>query len=40
MAINLNRDVAYRAAKQIEKGYTLTDGGGSTLLTKSSGAKS
>ncbi|MGD0959621.1 MAG: Arm DNA-binding domain-containing protein, partial [Methylomonas sp.] len=39
MAINLNKDVVYRSAKQQEKDYTINDGGGLVLLVKSSGAK-
>ncbi|QWF70088.1 tyrosine-type recombinase/integrase [Methylomonas paludis] len=39
MAINLNKDVVYRAAKPKEKDYTINDGGGLALLIKASGSK-
>ncbi|MDD2658191.1 MAG: tyrosine-type recombinase/integrase [Methylococcales bacterium] len=39
MAVELNKDAVYRAAKPREKDYTINDGGGLVLLVKCSGAK-
>ncbi|WP_150047412.1 tyrosine-type recombinase/integrase [Methylomonas rhizoryzae] len=39
MALNLNKDAVYRGAKPKERDYTINDGGGLTLLVKSSGSK-
>lgn len=39
MAINLNTDTVYKAAKLKDKDYSISDGGGLTLLIKSSGVK-
>jgi integrase len=39
MAVNLNKDTVYRAAKPREKDYTINDGGGLALLVKSNGSK-
>lgn len=39
MAIKLNKDAVYRAAKPQEKDYKITDGGGLSLFVKTDGAK-
>lgn len=39
MAVNLNKDAVYRAAKPKEKDYPINDGGGLSLLVKSNGVK-
>jgi len=39
MAIKLNKDAVYRAAKPKEKDYPIKDGGGLSLLVKSNGVK-
>ena len=39
MALNLNKDTVYRAAKPKEKDCTISDGGGLSLLVKSNGVK-
>lgn len=39
MALNLNKDTVYRAAKPKDKDYTISDGGGLTLLVKTNGSK-
>ena len=39
MAININKDALYRAAKAKDKDYTINDGGGLTLLVKSNESK-
>jgi integrase len=39
MAIKLNKDAVYRAAKPQDKDYKITDGGGLSLLVKTDGAK-
>jgi hypothetical protein len=40
MALNINKDAVYRAAKPKEKDYTINDGGGLFLLVKPNGSKS
>lgn len=39
MAIKLNKDAAYRAAKSKDKDYKISDGGGLALLIKTDGVK-
>lgn len=39
MAEKINKDAAYRAAKPKDKDYTISDGGGLSLLVKSNGVK-
>jgi len=39
MAINLNKDAVYRAAKVQQKDYKVSDGGGLSLLVKTDGTK-
>ena len=39
MAIKLNKDAAYRAAKPKDKDYKISDGGGLSLLIKPDGVK-
>lgn len=39
MAIKLNKDAAYRAAKPKDKDYKISDGGGLALLIKTDGVK-
>ncbi len=39
MAININKDAVYRAAKPKEKDYPISDGGGLTMLVTKSGVK-
>jgi integrase len=39
MAIKLNKDAAYRAAKVQQKDYKISDGGGLSLLVKTDGVK-
>jgi len=39
MAIKLNKDAVYRAAKSQDKDYKITDGGGLSLLVKTGGVK-
>jgi hypothetical protein len=37
MAVNLNKDTVYLAAKAKEKDYTINDGGGSFLFVGTAG---
>ena len=39
MAINLNKDTVYRAAKPKEKDYSINDGGGLYLFVGEKGSK-
>ncbi len=39
MAVNINKDTVYRAAKPKEKDYTISDGGGLFLFVSTKGAK-
>ncbi|NOT13767.1 MAG: tyrosine-type recombinase/integrase [Methylococcaceae bacterium] len=39
MAININKDAVYRAAKVQQKDYKISDGGGLSLLVKTDGTK-
>ncbi len=39
MAINLNKDTVYRAAKPKEKDYSINDGGGLYLFVSKGGSK-
>jgi hypothetical protein len=40
MAIKLNKDAVYRAAKVQQKDYKISDGGGLALLVKTDGTNS
>jgi hypothetical protein len=39
MALNLNKDAVYKAAKVQQKDFRISDGGGLTLLVKTDGTK-
>ena len=39
MAVNLNKDAVYRAAKPKDKDYFINDGGGLNLVVGKNGAK-